>query len=287
MFCLACRYPCILWQDLLADLIRLFWLASLQNSSLEWGMARWCSDERVPPEERHVTNQDWARLPASQTVFCWFKRPLRLHGNGTAWWESQKVKKYCGLYCFGWCPTQYGVIYQQSCWKLLWDSLCDVDKQLTDPPLCQNSATNQVTIKHMGSSYLTSCLRCCCLCLLPYAPHLPVSISFSWLAFYLLLFCLWSFSDLLHASTHIKWRAAVRFQFRTHLWCCRPPTRSAVAEGTQGSPITALYANVLAPGQQRGHAGTGSLFMQISGRHSTTQSRPQTLVAISPRRHKK
>lgn len=67
---------------------------------------------------------------------------------------------------------------------------------------------------------------------------------------------------------HIKWRAAVRFQFRTHLWCCRPPTRSAVAEGTQGSPITALYANVLAPGQQRGHAGTGSLFMQISGRQS-------------------
>ncbi len=88
------------------------------------------------------------------------------------------------------------------------------------------------------------------------------------LAFYRFFFSLWSLSALLRASTHIKWRAAVRFQFRTHLWCCRPPTRSAVAEGTQGSPITALYANVLAPGQQRGHAGTGSLFMQISVRQS-------------------
>lgn len=77
-----------------------------------------------------------------------------------------------------------------------------------------------------------------------------------------------SLSALLRAFTHIKWRAAVRFQFRTHLWCCRPPTRSAVAEGTLGSPITALYANALAPGQQRGHAGTRSLFMQISERQS-------------------
>lgn len=91
----------------------------------------------------------------------------------------------------------------------------------------------------------------------------------------------WSFSAFLHASTHIKWRAVLRFQFRTNLWCCRPPTRSAVAEGTQGSPITALYANVLAPGQQRGHAGTWSLFMQISGR----QSRHNTKSAIDTGGH--
>lgn len=91
---------------------------------------------------------------------------------------------------------------------------------------------------------------------------LPLLLSF------LIFPSFWSLSSLLHACTHIKWRAAVRFQFRTHLWCCRPPTRSAVAEGTQGSPITALYANALAPGQQRGHAGTASLFMQISGRQS-------------------
>lgn len=106
-------------------------------------------------------------------------------------------------------------------------------------------------------------------------PIYPVSVFFS-LPFYLFLFSLWSSSALLRASTHIKWRAAVRFQFRTHLWCCRPPTRSAVAEGTQGSPITALYANVLAPGQQRGHAGTGSLFMQISGRQSQHNTEPAT-----------
>lgn len=98
------------------------------------------------------------------------------------------------------------------------------------------------------------------ICLLPSFSH-SLFLSF-------IFFSLWSLSALLRASTHIKWRAAVRFQFRTHLWCCRPPTRSAVAEGTQGSPITALYANALAPGQQRGHAGTGSLFMQISGRQS-------------------
>lgn len=116
----------------------------------------------------------------------------------------------------------------------------------------------------MSCSNLADSLPCCCyLCLVPYAslylfPHSLFISSFS----------LWSLTALLCASTHIKWRAAVRFQFRTHLWCCRPPTRSAVAEGTQGSPITALYANVLAPGQQRGHAGTGSLFMQISGRQS-------------------
>lgn len=106
-------------------------------------------------------------------------------------------------------------------------------------------------------------------------PIYPDSI-FSSLTFYLFLFSLWSFSALLRASTHIKWRAAVRFQFRTNLWCCRPPTRSAVAEGTQGSPITALYANVLAPGQQRGHAGTGSLFMQILGRQSQHNTEPAT-----------
>lgn len=98
----------------------------------------------------------------------------------------------------------------------------------------------------------------------------PYACLFSFPCFYLSLIfsSLWSLSSLLHACTHIKWRAAVRLQFRTHLWCCRPPTRSAVAEGTQGSPITALYANALAPGQQRGHAGTASLFMQISGRQS-------------------
>lgn len=98
-----------------------------------------------------------------------------------------------------------------------------------------------------------------------------------------------SFSAVLRASTHIKWRAAVRFQFRTHLWCCRPPTRSAVAEGTQGSPITALYANVLAPGQQRGHAGTRSLFMQISGRQSQHNTEPATDTGghISPPAQKK
>lgn len=98
---------------------------------------------------------------------------------------------------------------------------------------------------------------------------LPTSFFFF---FYLFIsfyfFPLRSLSALLRAFTHIKWRAAVRFQFRTHLWCCRPPTRSAVAEGTLGSPITALYANALAPGQQRGHAGTRSLFMQISERQS-------------------
>lgn len=100
---------------------------------------------------------------------------------------------------------------------------------------------------------------------------------------------LWSFFDLFHTSTCIKWRAAVSFQFRTHLWRCRPPTRSAVAEGTQGSPITALYANVLAPGQQRGHAGTGSLFMQISGRQSqhNTELATDTGGHISPRAKKK
>lgn len=137
----------------------------------------------------------------------------------------------------------------------------------------------------MCNSYLTSTVCCCCLCLLPYATHLPVSIFFS-LPFHLFLFSLWSFGALLRASTHIKWRAAVRFQFRTHLWWCRPPTRSAVAEGTQGSPITALYANVLAPGQQRGHAGTGSLFMQISGRQSQHNTEPATDTgAISPRQH--
>lgn len=110
---------------------------------------------------------------------------------------------------------------------------------------------------------------------------LPISLrlSFSHSLFLSLPFfppSLRSFSAVLRASTHIKWRAAVRFQFRTHLWCCRPPTRSAVAEGTQGSPITALYANVLAPGQQRGHAGTGSLFMQISGRQSQHNTEPAT-----------
>lgn len=95
-----------------------------------------------------------------------------------------------------------------------------------------------------------------------------MSPSFWQSLFIFSFFSLWSLSALFRASTHIKWRAALRFQFRTHLWCRRPPTSSAVAEGTQGSPITTLYANVLAPGQQRGHAGTGSLFMQISGRQS-------------------
>lgn len=105
--------------------------------------------------------------------------------------------------------------------------------------------------------------------------HKPASI-FSYPPFFFFFYLsslfifslLRSLSALLRAFTHIKWRAAVRFQFRSHLWCCRPPTRSAVAEGTLGSPITALYANALAPGQQRGHAGTRSLFMQISERQS-------------------
>lgn len=99
------------------------------------------------------------------------------------------------------------------------------------------------------------------ICLFPFLSHSPFIVPF--LSSSLVTLCL-----ALCLHTHIKWRAAVRFQFRTHLWCCRPPTCSAVAEGTQGSPITALYANVLAPGQQRGHAGTAGLFMQISGRQS-------------------
>lgn len=103
------------------------------------------------------------------------------------------------------------------------------------------------------------------ICLLP---SLPPHLFFFYLSSLFIFFSLRSLLALLRAFTHIKWRAAVRFQFRTHLWCCRPPTRSAVAEGTLGSPITALYANALAPGQQRGHAGTRSLFMQISERQS-------------------
>lgn len=140
-----------------------------------------------------------------------------------------------------------------------------------------------------GYSLLASSLCCCCCCRLPYATHLPASIFFSLPLFYLFPPSLRSFSAVLRASTHIKWRAAVRFQFRTHLWCCRPPTRSAVAEGTQGSPITALYANVLAPGQQRGHAGTRSLFMQISGRQSQHNTEPATDTGghISPPAQKK
>lgn len=104
-----------------------------------------------------------------------------------------------------------------------------------------------------------------------------------------LVLCLRSFFRLFHTSTCIKWRAAVSFQFRTHLWCCRPPTRSAVAEGTQGSPITALYANVPAPGQQCGHAGMGSLFMQISGRQSqhNTELATHSGGHISPQAKKK
>lgn len=105
------------------------------------------------------------------------------------------------------------------------------------------------------------------ICLLPSFSSPPLFYFFYLLSLFL-FFPLRSLSALLRAFTHIKWRAAVRFQFRTHLWCCRPPTRSAVAEGTLGSPITALYANALAPGQQRGHAGTRSLFMQISERQS-------------------
>lgn len=104
------------------------------------------------------------------------------------------------------------------------------------------------------------------ICLLPSFSSPP--FFFFYLLSLFIFFPLRSLSALLRAFTHIKWRAAVRFQFRTHLWCCRPPTRSAVAEGTLGSPITALYANALAPGQQRGHAGTRSLFMQISERQS-------------------
>lgn len=107
-----------------------------------------------------------------------------------------------------------------------------------------------------------------------------LSLSFPLSLFYLFLFSLSLSLVILRLApclhTHIKWRAAVRFQFRTNLWCCRPPTRSAVAEGTQGSPITALYANVPAPGQQRGHAGTRSLFMQISGRQPQHNTEPAT-----------
>lgn len=225
--------------------------------------------ERVLSEELHVTNQDWARLPASQTIFCRFKEPQRLCGNGKAWWgPSEKVGNYWGWYCFGWCPARYAVINQESRWKPLWDSLycmMEINNWLIHPGVNYN-----ITKASHGSRGLLvfnvavlSAISCPSL----YIPFLTVVIC-----------------ALLRASTHIKWRAAVRFQFRTHLRCCRPPTRSAVAEGTQGSPITALYANVLAPGQQRGHAGTGSLFMQISGRQSQRNTEPATDTAghISP-----
>lgn len=134
------------------------------------------------------------------------------------------------------------------------------------------SQQSKLRIKHASCLYLTSGL------FVPSAICHPSPCLYLFLTPFFIssFFSLWSFSALLRASTHIKWRAAVRFQFRTHLWCCRPPTRSAVAEGTQGSPITALYANVLAPGQQRGHAGTGSLFMQISGRQSQHNTEPAT-----------
>lgn len=130
----------------------------------------------------------------------------------------------------------------------------------------------------MGYSCLTSGLGRYCLCRVP-----PISWSPSRS---LSPFSRPPFPSLwwLRVSRHIKWRAAPRFQFRTHLWRCRPPTRSAVAEGTQGSPITALYANVFAPGQQRGHAATGSSFMQIWGGRSqhNTERATDTGGHISP-----
>lgn len=143
-----------------------------------------------------------------------------------------------------------------------------------------------------GYSLLPSSPCCCCVAvchMLPISLRLSFSHSLYFFSSFPLPPSLRSFSAVLRASTHIKWRAAVRFQFRTHLWCCRPPTRSAVAEGTQGSPITALYANVLAPGQQRGHAGTRSLFMQISGRQSQHNTEPATDTGghISPPAQKK
>lgn len=136
-------------------------------------------------------------------------------------------------------------------------------------------SSNQVTIKHLGYAHLTICL-CGCFCTFCHLLLISLCITSSHSLFIASFFCPWSFFDLFHTSTCIKWRAVVSFQFRTHLWRCRPPTRSAVAEETQGSPITALYANVLAPGQQRGHAGTGSLFMQISGRRSLHNTEPAT-----------
>lgn len=165
-------------------------------------------------------------------------------------------------------------------------------KQLIHSPWCENSARNQVTdqiqvIRFYPAARVAAVVAVCHM--LPISLHLSFSHSLYFISSFPLPPSLRSFSAVLRASTHIKWRAAVRFQFRTHLWCCRPPTRSAVAEGTQGSPITALYANVLAPGQQRGHAGTRSLFMQISGRQSQHNTEPATDTGghISPPAQKK
>lgn len=81
-------------QSLFADPWRLLWLASHQNLHLlHERRLDGAQMERVLSEERHVTNQDWARLPASQTIFCWFKRPLRLHGNGKPWWGHQRKSR--------------------------------------------------------------------------------------------------------------------------------------------------------------------------------------------------
>lgn len=208
--------------------------------------------ERALLEKLHVTNQDWARLPAFPNhIFCWFKRPLRLHGNGnTAKQQNQRQQRKSRntVADISFVDFQHIISSHYMMWINDWSTLVSIIK-------------NKPRELFLSEQWSVVLFVPSAICLLP---------SFSHSLFYLLSFFppLWSLSALLRASTHIKWRAAVRFQFRTHLWCCRPPTRSAVAEGTQGSPITALYANALAPGQQRGHAGTGSLFMQISGRQS-------------------
>lgn len=207
----------------------------------------------------------------------WFHAswPIKTH---VCWWfrycqrccfDSHRVSDINHTFCKTACKWKHWQATETSWVKL--QKQCDWQCQhrLYDGNKCvmihpDDGNQQQWYIKHYSYSHLSSGCSVVCTCC-----HISVSISY-FLCFYLFLIfpSLWSLSSLLRACTHIKWRATVRFQFRTHLWCCRPPTRSAVAEGTQGSPITALYANALAPGQQRGHAGTASLFMQISGRQS-------------------
>lgn len=212
--------------------------------------------KRVLSEELHVTNQDWARLPVSQNIFCWFKRPLRLCSNGKAWWGHQRKPRNTVADMAGWV-----VIYHQSIMEFI--IRC---KRLIDPPCCQWSLSLRVM-----------CLALCC-------PVLPIAMlpSSSCGVFFfslpsLVILCL---APCLHIHKMEGGEVPIQNSF---VALPAPLPAQQLQRGPRGA-LSQLYMQMsLHLGNSVGMLGPGAYLCKSQGdSRSTTQSRPRTPLAISP-----
>ena len=138
----------------------------------------------------------------------------------------------------------------------------------------------------MGCSYLTSILCCCCFEPSAICHPSTLSLSFSH-SFFIFSFSLSGHSLLCSVPPHTQ-NGGQRWGSNSEQICgaAGPLRAQQLPRGPRGA-LSQLYMQMsLHLGNSVGMLGLGAYLCKSQGdSHSTTQSRPQTLVAISPRQH--